>query len=195
MKTRFILNKEESCFCLGACGQRKCCFLMFVQNLEGIAIFSFKIKAQKPNKGRNVGVRTPAGLCVSSQEGSGREEVPLPLPGVHLLLQVVPCLWPPHHGQAGDPRRESTASKGCFQNFPWVWPQVSGREISFNQESLPGMEMGPLSPWGAPTSVPQAERSRKDHPHVSSSQVGLGTGKPTSRTHLGSRGVAAGGLS
>ena len=90
MKTRFILNKEESCFCPGAYGQRKCCFLMFVQNLEGIAISCFKIKAQTPNKGRNVGIRTPAGLCVSSQEGSGRDEVPLPLPGAHLLPQVCP---------------------------------------------------------------------------------------------------------
>lgn len=71
---------------------------------------------------------------------------PFPSQGLTCFPRCVPCLWPPHHGQAGDPRRESTASKGCFQNFPWVCPRILGREISFNQESPPGMEMGPLSP-------------------------------------------------
>ena len=93
---------------------------MFVQNLEGIAISCFKIKAQKPNKGWNVGVRTPAGPCVSSQEGSGREEAPLPLPGAHLLPQMCPLPlasspWPGWRSQESQPpqRAASRTFHGC----------------------------------------------------------------------------------
>lgn len=122
--------------------------------------------------------------------GLGAGGSAFPPPGVH-LPPGGPLPWPPHHGQLETPERVNCL-KGLLPELSMGVAPVSGSEISLNQESPLRMEMGPPVPLGAPTSVPQAERSRKDHPHVSSSQVGLGTVKPTSRTHLGSRGVGAG---
>ena len=125
MKTRFILNKEESCFCLRAYGQRKCCIVMFVQNLEGTELSCFKIKAQKPNKDWNVGhsytcwplCQLPAvgGRCSRPGGLQGQEEAPPTLsPALTCSLRCVPCLWPPHHSKAGGPRREPQPVRGLL---------------------------------------------------------------------------------
>lgn len=125
MKTGFILNKEESCFCLRAYGQRKCCVLMFVQNLEGTELSCFKIKAQKPTKTGMWDILTPAGLRVSSQlrevaapgqvgSGSRGDAPPTLSPLLTSSLRCVPCLWPPHHSKAGSPRREPQPIRGLL---------------------------------------------------------------------------------
>ena len=164
MKTQFILNKEESCSCLGAYGQRKCCFLMFVQNLEGITISCFKIKAQKPNKGRDVGVRTPAGLGqLPGGLGQGGS-APSPPGGSPASPRGASAFGLLTTDRLEAPGESQPPLRTAVQNFPWLWPRVSGRELSFNQEPPPGVEMGPRPLGGHPPLCPRQNGLGKTTP-------------------------------
>lgn len=93
------MNKEKSCFCLRACGQRKCCLLMFVQDLEETEVSCCKVLKPKTRtglgRGGGGGVLTPASPCASSRQQRPGElwperKPPPPPPGAHLLPQVCP---------------------------------------------------------------------------------------------------------
>lgn len=199
MKTGFILNKEESCFCLRAYGQRKCCVLMFVQNLEGTELSCFKIKAQKPTKTGMWDILTPAGLHVSSQlrevaapgqvgSGSRGGRASHSLPATHVLPPVCALPLASSPQQGWQPQERATAhQRPAVQNLPWRWPRVSGREIPFSEESPPGVSRQHLSPWRAPISVPGQGGLGKGRLHFSSSRAARRAEKLRSGMHLGVR--------
>lgn len=199
MQTGFILNKEESCLCLRAYGQRKCCVLMFVQNLEGTELSCFKIKAQKPNKDRNVGhsytcwppCQLPAagGRCAGPgglREQGGRASHSLP--ATHVLPPVCPLPLASSPQQGWRPQETATAhQRPAVQNLPWRWPRVSGREIPFSEGSSPGVSRQHLSLWRAPISVPGQGGLGKGRLHFSSSRAARRAEKLRSGMHLGVR--------
>lgn len=161
MKTQVILNKEESGSCLGAYGQRKCWFLTFVQNLEGITISCFKTEAQKPNKGRDVGVRTPAGL---GQLAGGLRQggsAPSPPGGSPASPRGASAFGLLTTDRLEAPGESQPPLRTAVQNFPWLWPRVSRRELSFNQEPPPG---GPRPLGGHPPLCPRQNGLGKTTP-------------------------------
>lgn len=74
------------------------------------------------------------------------------------------------------PGESQPPQRTAVQNFPWMWPWVSGRELSFNQESPPRVEMGPC-PLG-------------EHPPLCPRQNSLG--KTTPMSHPPRRGSELG---
>ena len=146
---------------------------------------------QRPGCGRSY----PCWPWSAPRRAQAGRKCPFPSRGLTCFPTWGLCLWPPHHGQAGGPRRESTTSKDCCPELSMVVATGLWEGTLLQPRATTWGGNGAPSPWGAPTSVPQTEWSRKDHPHVSSSPMGLRTGKPTGRTHLGSRGVGTGGWS
>lgn len=146
------MNKEKSCFCLRACGQRKCCLLMFVQDLEETEVSCCKVLKPKTGtglgRGGGGGVLTPASPCASSRQQRPGElwaerKHPPPArcspapPGVSPasgLLTTVRL----ETGLVLRPRRSweraTPCQKPAVQNVPRAWPLVLGRELSFNED-------------------------------------------------------------
>lgn len=146
------MNKEKSCFCLRACGQRKCCLLMFVLDLEETEVSCCKVLKPKTGTGLGRGggavfLHLPAPVPAPGSRGqvsSGQRGTPPPSarcspapPGVSPasgLLTTVRL----ETGLVLRPRRSweraTPCQKPAVQNVPRAWPLVLGRELSFNED-------------------------------------------------------------
>lgn len=175
MKTQFI-EQRGILFLPRGIWTEKMLFFNVCGKFEGIAISCFKIKAQQLNKGQNVGVRNPAGLGqLPGGLGQGGS-APSPPGGSPASPRGSSAFGLLTTDRLEAPGESQPPLRTAVQNFPWLWPRVSGRELSFNQESPPGVEMGPRPLGGHPPLCPRQNGLGKttpmSHPPQRGSELG-----------------------